>query len=241
MGRLLTLLRKKGPDFSPADLAGLALWLDASDLSTITHSGGAVSQWDDKSGNARHVTQGTASAQPTTGAATQNGKNVLSFDGNDTLSRTGMSVALSNTYTKILVASPSSGTDDYLWQLAESTATNQDSFITKYASKAYEQYVNGISTVRYTVGAPGSTGANLVLTVRNGSAFSSRFNGAASGSQTGSATVLNWASTYIGGSNAGNTMTGTFSEVLLYARVLSADEIASVESYLASKWGVTLA
>lgn len=42
-----------------------SLWLDASDSSTITESGGLVSQWNDKSGNNRHVTQPTQSNRPT--------------------------------------------------------------------------------------------------------------------------------------------------------------------------------
>lgn len=42
----------------------LALWLDADDFSTITLNGSTVSQWRDKSGNGRHVSQNNASAQP---------------------------------------------------------------------------------------------------------------------------------------------------------------------------------
>lgn len=71
--------------FSPLDLSPQA-WYDASDTSTITQSGGAVSQWNDKSGNGRHVTQATAARQPGTGAVTQNGLNVLTFDGGDWMS-----------------------------------------------------------------------------------------------------------------------------------------------------------
>lgn len=41
-----------------------ALWLDANDTSTITLNGSTVSQWNDKSGNGRHVSQGTAADQP---------------------------------------------------------------------------------------------------------------------------------------------------------------------------------
>ena len=69
----------------PSDIANLELWLDAGDASTITETGGAVSQWDDKSGNAHHVSQATAGAEPTTGTRTQNGRNVLDFDGGDSL------------------------------------------------------------------------------------------------------------------------------------------------------------
>lgn len=59
------------------------LWLDASDTTTITDSSGAVSEWRDKSGNGYAFTQATGGAQPTTGTTTQNGLNVLSFDGID--------------------------------------------------------------------------------------------------------------------------------------------------------------
>lgn len=72
--------------FRSLDLSALpncALWLDASDASTITHSSGRVSQINDKSGNARHFTQGTSTKQPKINATTQNGMNVLDFDGVD--------------------------------------------------------------------------------------------------------------------------------------------------------------
>jgi len=65
--------------FSPANLSPV-LWLDASDTSTITQSGGAVSQWDNK-GSLENFSQGTVSYQPTTGASTLNGLNVLDFNG----------------------------------------------------------------------------------------------------------------------------------------------------------------
>jgi hypothetical protein len=46
-------------------IPSLALWFDASDPTTITQSGGTVSQWRDKSSNAYSVIQGTASNRPT--------------------------------------------------------------------------------------------------------------------------------------------------------------------------------
>ncbi len=65
--------------FSPADISGLVLWLDASDASTITETAGAVSQWDDKSGEDNHATQTTEALKPTTNSNTLNGRNVLTF------------------------------------------------------------------------------------------------------------------------------------------------------------------
>ncbi len=50
--------------WTPADITTVA-WFDANDSDTITESGGLVSQWDDKSGNANHAAQGTPADQPT--------------------------------------------------------------------------------------------------------------------------------------------------------------------------------
>lgn len=72
------------PPFTPADI-DLELWLDASDLATITATGVAVSQLGDKSGKGRNFSQATSTARPSTGTATLNARNVLAFDGNDRL------------------------------------------------------------------------------------------------------------------------------------------------------------
>lgn len=67
-----------------------ALWLDAADAPTITTVSGAVSQWNDKSGNGTNVAQATGSARPTIASSFQNSQNALLFDGsNDFLESAG--------------------------------------------------------------------------------------------------------------------------------------------------------
>jgi len=78
--------------WTPAEITTTA-WFDASDTSTITHSSGSVSQWDDKSGNDNDVIQSTGSNQPTTGTRTINSLNVLDFDGDNRLLRDNTDVA----------------------------------------------------------------------------------------------------------------------------------------------------
>lgn len=79
--------------WTPAQIT-TSLWLDAADSSTITTVSGAVSQWNDKSGNNRHATQSTASQRPTLIAADRLGRDVVSFDGsNDFLATTAGSYA----------------------------------------------------------------------------------------------------------------------------------------------------
>jgi hypothetical protein len=77
-------------NFTPLSL-NPQLWLDAADTATITESSGAVSQWDDKSGNGRHFTQATGANQPATGTNTRNGLNVITFDGGSDFLRLGSS------------------------------------------------------------------------------------------------------------------------------------------------------
>jgi hypothetical protein len=62
-----------------------ALWLDAADASTVTLESGAVSQWNDKSGNNRHATQVTLEARPTIVSSSVNGRAVIRYDGIDDL------------------------------------------------------------------------------------------------------------------------------------------------------------
>jgi len=72
--------------------ASLSLWLDADDESTITESGGFVSQWDDKSGNSRHFSQAAGSKQPEYLAVGFSGKPSIRNSTNDTLGIGGNSL-----------------------------------------------------------------------------------------------------------------------------------------------------
>jgi hypothetical protein len=56
-------ISSKKPLWTPAQLP-TALWMDANDANTITLNGTTVSQWSDKSGNSRNVSQATAVSQP---------------------------------------------------------------------------------------------------------------------------------------------------------------------------------
>lgn len=91
--------------WTPTDVAGLQLWLDASDTGTlfqnsggtgaVTSDGDPVGYWGDKSGNARHVTQATSGRRPLyhpDGLGT--GKKAIQFDDvDDSLYRTGLTLS----------------------------------------------------------------------------------------------------------------------------------------------------
>lgn len=77
----MSLLRLFGHGFTPNLLDNLEYWYDAADSAQITESGGAVSQWKDKSPNAYHLSQATGAKQPAIGSRTINGRPAIDFNG----------------------------------------------------------------------------------------------------------------------------------------------------------------
>jgi len=71
-----------GPSTSwtPAQLT-TSLWLDAADSSTITEASGAISAWNDKSGNSRNAVQANGALQPAYQSNIQNGLPAVYEDG----------------------------------------------------------------------------------------------------------------------------------------------------------------
>jgi hypothetical protein len=100
----------------PLTISGLALWLDASDASTLfqAHTGttpavadnDVVGYWGDKSGNGKHVTQSTAAYKPVLKLNIQNGKPAIL--GNASKSLYNASVTLSS-FAVIAVFKASTG------------------------------------------------------------------------------------------------------------------------------------
>ena len=108
----------------PIPTSNLLLWLDANDSSTITESSGSVSQWNDKSGNNNHLTQGSGSLQPTTNIVEINGLNAIDFDGTQYLSRSdalGLTGNPSIEVWLVLSADSNLSTVDTYFYLGEST------------------------------------------------------------------------------------------------------------------------
>lgn len=82
LGRMAMMAASNATLWTPEQIT-TSLWLDAADSSTVATVSGAVSQWNDKSGNSRHATQSTAGRRPAYTISGLNGKGIITFDGND--------------------------------------------------------------------------------------------------------------------------------------------------------------
>lgn len=225
------------PTFQPGSISGLALWLDASDLSTITASSGAVSQWNDKSGNARHVSQGTASFQPTTGSSTLNGLNVISFDGsNDNLRTSNGALQLATLTCVALIRSNTVFRS--LVGVSQEATTHTNPFwrwtIFHNETSTMAIRLNGTNVVGFS-----SAGTDvpriLVLDTGVGDLW---LNGIRSIDTTGVTLTYPNSTPFIIGSTAANdtALNGYVAEIIIYDKSLSATERTLVSNYLINKW-----
>lgn len=218
--------------FTPADLA-LALWLDASDAATVT-IGTGVSQWADKSGNARHVSQATGTAQPTYSLAAQNGLNVISFGGTDDKLFNSGSFNFGNAFTVGMVATPHNGVNGYLLRLG-GALTASWAVISEYGP-AYEVYTGNAGTPRFQVGGTTDTGYHTLVISRNGAGQTSIYDGSASGSGSGTSDATA-GRIDVGASDVGDFSVASIAEIVVTSGVLSAGDATALSSYLRSKWG----
>ena len=93
----------------PSDLsANLLLWLDAEDQDTIVQVSGKISQWSDKSGFGRHVTQNSAALRPTYSSSTYG--SCISYDGNNQLEIPAAAIGAISPETFVIVGLCNGGT-----------------------------------------------------------------------------------------------------------------------------------
>ena len=223
----------KAAAFSPLDLSPV-LWLDASDTSTITESGGAVSQWDDKSGNGNDVVQATAAAQPTTGTRTINGLNVIDFDGSaDYLRTASASSTITSPLSMFVVSHVDSGNQDML--IDSRTAASRITFFYQSATN-----LRIIATNTVSIAGANTTGVDHILTaVVNGASSEILVDAATYGTGDAGA-AKNYEPATIGANYLNSyLLDGAIGEVVVVPTVDSGD-IAAMHSYLADKWGITI-
>jgi hypothetical protein len=211
--------------WTPLELSPL-LWLDAADTTTITASSGSVSQWNDKSGNGNNVSQGNAANQPTTGIATIDGKNVISYDGNDDL-LSGSSITFTG-LTMFAVLQHTSedfvllGTDlSNVWAGAAVLNSTSTSLVSNL----------GTMSLRFN-GSP-FTGTTRAAVYNELASSTKVVTLEVSASETRRLRPFSY-------TGDGFRPVGAIAEVIIVNGSLTAGAISTAESYLADKWGVTL-
>lgn len=223
--------------FSPASVPGLSMWLDASDTATIVQTGGLVSQWDDKSGNGYNATQGTGANQPTTGTRTQNGLNVIDFDGsNDFMTGATGILSVSNGNNSIYVVAACDTTNNYFPMFLGYGGSNLWGLYMANSASVFWALHNTFAS-RPTITWTRDTNPHVHALRRNGGSFNYYLDGTLTGA-TGTAVNTGVTSLRIGLDDGGTRpANGILMELVVYDNDIGSTNDAALVSYLRGKWG----
>ena len=208
----------RGGTWSPVLLAA-SLWLDFADSTTLTASGGVISQITDKSGNGRTASQATSSNRPTVG--TVNGKSCmvstsaqyLELQSKISTVRSFVSVIQFTTTTGHQIIAGDSTTFDF-------SGDNNSNILGTFASSLVtggSGWTNGASTAPLSMVKSASTSVYIFNTT--GSVSIQQFSADRS-NQFGNRGII------------GNTC-----EIIAFTSTLADLDREKLEGYLAHKWG----
>jgi hypothetical protein len=238
--------RSQATFVAPPDLSGLQLWLDTSDLSTITKDGSdKVSAFVDKSGNGLVAAQAIGARQPVYQPAGLNGRPTmlyanaqLEIPDNVALDYTvGTTIFIVSTPVDNVAASGGgvifakwgAGGNEY-----DITYANQ-AVSPVYYFMAAGQFVAATTTTLEAV-----TGQACVLchTQANGVVQTMQKNGGAEYNSVATISRVNGTEMIRIGTIFTTDISTKISEIVMYSRNLSTIERAQVNSYLKVKWGI---
>ena len=134
--------------FSPPSISGCLLWVDSNQPATITHSGGAISQWDDLSGNNHHLTQSTSAYKPVYSQSIAD--SYVSFS--------GVNQVLGNQASTLINASDGDNTIFVVFKSDNTTTSTRGETIAGICNRAQQLY--GININNSVSGAGGSSFMN---------------------------------------------------------------------------------
>jgi hypothetical protein len=226
------------------------LWLDASDFASITITSGKVSQWNDKSGNARNSTQPTAAQRPTYTASGISSLPMLRFvvaGGNFNFMQTYKFATVTTNWSFFTVHSIDSITvgTNFVYGCDSSIGYNSNGVYagtnaTVFNRTGAAQGVGSSGTV--TANAMGCIGCVYSITPNNNAYVS--YNGSV-GSAVNNLSWTNGSLSYYalgcygpgsGAAALSNSLNGYIAEHIAIPYSLSADQVSKMEGYLAWKW-----
>jgi|DEB0MinimDraft_6_1074348.scaffolds.fasta_scaffold16219_4 hypothetical protein len=199
-----------------------ALWLDAADTGTITESGGAVSQWNDKSGNGRNFTQSTAILQPIYSNAGLNGLPAISF------------------VSQYLIFSPfESVINNSAFSIFFAGSGELFSGSTAAVPRFYFSSTNIAYNANNIAPWPSNTSSRIAEWSFDGINQHQVFIDGSSVATATQAVTTGFVTTYQIGRAGNDDSNGFFAEYVFVPGAISTDIRQKIEGYLAHKWGLT--
>lgn len=236
------------PLTDPSAIADLAVWMKAADVALADDA--AVASW---TGALGHVfAQATGTKQPIYKTTAFNGGPCVRCDGTD--DSLAVTSTVLQTVSRTVVIACRSGLSDltsnaglFSWNgtLGYAMATTSERMRTVYqdATPSTVVITSGTGSAEFADTNPmvltygtGVSGAD-VRTLQRKNAATKTDSTSSAGATAPSGSTLRIATTL----DAGNFFNGDFAEILVWTRLLTADEYLSVERYLGTKYGIIVA
>ena len=247
---LPAMLQNPTATFLLTQISGCRLWLDGADSTTITTVTG-VSQWNDKSGNAYNLTQGSTGSQPTrTG-------NLLNFVSNYYLNIPQAAINNLSTWSLFFVINPISSSNWIMAKQRDGVNTYNVLSMTYNTNNGGNPQTGSTGFLYWrslnNAGQLVSTGAISTSTLQiwnltyDGTNLYLYINGALEKTTAGSFAISNDTSAtnftlgvWIQASTIINSGVTNFrlGEMLVYTTGLATSQRQQIEGYLAWKWGL---
>jgi hypothetical protein len=259
LGRMALLAAtNSGIPWTPAQIS-TALWLDASDNSTIfsdngitqATNGNGIYLWKDKSGNARNVSQPTSAKRPTFATGALNGKSAIVFSDNTRwlLGAAAQESAFDFTNTfyvfVVAVANTSVDSSNVLVNKGSQTYTSTGWYFELQGTTSYSLIGITAPSTPNVIGATGLASAvNIVSFEANTSGTRVRANGSTqSTSNTPFSAGLNNNPMLIGAYETVNASSanfmGTAHQIIIASSPPTLSVIQQLEGWAASLYGLT--
>jgi hypothetical protein len=241
--------------WTPASLTSLALWLDAtsglydstSGGALLTTNGSAIGRWEDRSTNARHFTQSTVNSRPVLSTASLNGKSTITFDGADDFlslasapgllrAKTGATLLAVLKHKEILstAGKPVFRVGGIRRFESRRIGTAQRSMVTRRLDSdptTDARAANGSVSSDFELIADAiDYSASTVFMYKNGVLIFQNPLGTTGATSDTDVTTI----------SIGVTCNIEIAELIFYDRLLTTAERQQVETYLGTKWGITL-
>lgn len=218
--------------FAAGPAPGAIAWYDPSVASSITSSGGAVSQLNDLSGNAHHIVQATVGKKPTTASRTINSLNALDY----VAASNQCLIVTFNTSLPItilgVIKSDLTGVANGQWMGNIPDGVNTSPTI--YQETGNWAYYDGTDQ-RSATAADSSAHVHSVAFI-NSASGQMWLDGASI--KTGDPGANTSRGVALGAQgDTSNAFDGLIAEVLIYASALSTADRQQTELYLKTKWG----
>ena len=245
------LLRpRQAGGFDPRTITGLVAWWDAQVPSSYDVATG-VSEWRDLSGNGHTLTQAIANNRPA--VSTMNSRTAFSFDGNNDELIAGsavLNVTSADSFSVVGVTQIANSESGYIVGTGSGTGVGFLVGTVNNVTQYDLRYGNNLP-----VGSSATKADNIAqvwsVTHRGAAGMTNKttlwsLDGTLSAGTIGQSTFSAATTNLVIGNRPGGTVAGTYlaglvGTIVIYSRELTLAERSTIERWLGSRWGVTVA